>query len=264
MTRCSRLKKASDLVQGVAGEVEADEESLGAVLAHEDGLEHVDVRPACFVFLLHLEGKPDVHEVEFAGGVAAFLRHRGERVDFAVDAHVADLGFVGDAAERDDGPVLELERRDFAELLFGPWQIADDEAAPDLPELFVFVEFADVAQALRHDAAGGGRLIDSDPLAAEILRGDEGGPAAAEGVQDDVVGARRDFDDALQQLERLLCWVAERLVAHALHRADVVPHGAERRAFAFVQVALSGGAPSRVWSARCGLAFKSACMFSSL
>jgi hypothetical protein len=35
-----------NLAEGVAAEVEANEESLGAVLAHQDGFEHVDIRLA--------------------------------------------------------------------------------------------------------------------------------------------------------------------------------------------------------------------------
>jgi hypothetical protein len=38
--------------------------------------------------------------------------------------HVADLGFVGHAAEGDGCPVFELERRDFVELCFGPRESA--------------------------------------------------------------------------------------------------------------------------------------------
>jgi hypothetical protein len=76
-----------DLAESITAEVEGDEESFSAVLSHEDGLEHVDVGPACFVFLFHQQGIPDVHEVEFVSLFAAFLRHRGQRVDAAVDSH---------------------------------------------------------------------------------------------------------------------------------------------------------------------------------
>ncbi len=48
----------------------------------------------------------------------------GQGEDTPVDPHVADLRLVGDAAQRDDGPVLELERRDPPQLLLGPQQVA--------------------------------------------------------------------------------------------------------------------------------------------
>ena len=40
------FEEAADLVHGVGGEVEGDEEALGAVLAGHDGLEGVDVGSA--------------------------------------------------------------------------------------------------------------------------------------------------------------------------------------------------------------------------
>jgi len=51
----------------------------------------------------------------------------------AVDAHVADLHLVRDAAQRDDGPVLKFKRRISAELLNRPRQVAQDEAPPGPP-----------------------------------------------------------------------------------------------------------------------------------
>ena len=48
-------------------------------------------------------------------------------------AHVADLHLVRDAAEGDDGPVLKFKRRDDAQLLHRPRQVADDEAASGAP-----------------------------------------------------------------------------------------------------------------------------------
>ena len=109
-------KNASISRHGVAGEVEGDEEALRPVGARHHGLEGVDVRPARLVLLLHLDGIPVVHEVELAGVLRRASSARpttGE--DAAVDAHVADLRLVRDAAEGDDGPVLELERRDACE-----------------------------------------------------------------------------------------------------------------------------------------------------
>ena len=48
----------------VKGEVETDEEALGPVLAHHDGLEGVDVGPAGLVLLLDLDGVPVALDVE--------------------------------------------------------------------------------------------------------------------------------------------------------------------------------------------------------
>ena len=53
---------------------------------------------------------------ELAALGARGVGHRGNGEDAAVDAHVAHLRFVRDAAERDDGPVFELERRQLTQL----------------------------------------------------------------------------------------------------------------------------------------------------
>jgi len=57
--------------------------------------------------------------------------------------------------ERDDGPVLELERRHLAQLLLAARQVAHHE-------IFPLGELAHVLESLGHDAAGGGRDIDAD------------------------------------------------------------------------------------------------------
>lgn len=54
-------------------------------------------------------------------------------------------------------------RRDDAQLLHRPRQVADDEAASGTPELFAFRQRANVALAFGHDAAGGGRNINAHP-----------------------------------------------------------------------------------------------------
>jgi hypothetical protein len=62
------------------------------------------------------------------------------------------------------------------------WAIfKDDEAASGAPERFAFRQRANVAQAFGHDAAGGGRNINANPLALQILRRDE-----KTGLRDDV------------------------------------------------------------------------------
>jgi hypothetical protein len=93
---------------GVFGVAEADEEAaLAAAFAFalHDGLERVDVGSANLVDLLDLNGKPVVGEEAAFGGLGA----DGE--DAAIDAHVAHLHLVGNADQRDDGPVLELKVR---------------------------------------------------------------------------------------------------------------------------------------------------------
>ena len=55
--------------------------------------------------------------------------------------------------------------------------------------------------------------INANPSPPEFVRRVNGGPAAAEGIEDDValVGAR--FDDAFEERLRFLCRIAEALVA---------------------------------------------------
>src|ERR1019366_1553463 len=77
-------------------------------------------------------------------------------------SHVADLHLVRDAAEGDDGPVLKFKRRDDAQLLHRPGQVADDEAASGAPERFAFRQGANVAQAFGHHAAGSGRNVNAN------------------------------------------------------------------------------------------------------
>ena len=51
--------------------------------------------------------------------------------------------------------------------------------------------------------------VDADPLPAELLRGMDGGAAAAEGIEHDIALVRRGGDDPLEQGERLLGRIAE-------------------------------------------------------
>jgi hypothetical protein len=81
-----------------------------------------------------------------------------------------------------------------------------------------------VAEALGHDAAGGGRDVDADPLAVEVLRGDQGGTATAKGVEDDVVGVAARTDDALEKGEGFLSGVAEPLRAGVGDAGNVDPY----------------------------------------
>jgi hypothetical protein len=80
------------------------------------------------------------------------------------------------------------------------------------PKVLVLAQFAYVAQPLRHHPASGGRNIDSNPLAAEVLRGHQRCSAPVEGIENNVVWPRRDFENTLQQLQRLLGWIAQALL----------------------------------------------------
>src|SRR5665213_2533655 len=53
------------------------------------------------------------------------------------------------------------------------------------------------AQTFCHDAAGGGRNINANPLAFQILRGDERRAATAERIQHDVVWITAALDNTL-------------------------------------------------------------------
>jgi hypothetical protein len=72
------------------------------------------------------------------------------------------LHLVRDDAKSDDGPVLKFKRRDDAQFLNRPRQVADDEAASGARERFAFRQRANVAQAFGHDAAGRGRNINAN------------------------------------------------------------------------------------------------------
>ena len=111
------LEEGTDLGHGLGVEVERHEEALGAVLASHHGLEGVtrlfrsEPRTQRSGVSVHAPppltpladslrawlGRSVVHEVQLAGLLAA-LGHAPDREDAAVDAHVADLGLVRDAA----------------------------------------------------------------------------------------------------------------------------------------------------------------------
>ena len=95
-------EKGVELLHSVLGESEADEEALGAVLAHDDGSEPVDVRVAALSFCFTCGGCQRSMKSSSPVHRAAFLWHPEPRVDAAVDAHVAALALVGDAALSDD------------------------------------------------------------------------------------------------------------------------------------------------------------------
>lgn len=91
--------EAVDLGQRVAGVVEGDEETFLHLLSHHHGLKGIDIRAAELVLLLHLDGEELLFEVEFVALVLAPVVERGDGEDATIDAYVADLRFVRDAAE---------------------------------------------------------------------------------------------------------------------------------------------------------------------
>jgi hypothetical protein len=84
-------------------------------------------------FLFYLDGIPAFFQAEFAFLLLARGGAGRDGEDAAIHAHVAHLHLVRDAAEGDDGLVLKFKRRDDAQLLHRPWQVADDEAAAGAP-----------------------------------------------------------------------------------------------------------------------------------
>ena len=80
---------------------------------------------------------------------------------------------------------------------------------PDDLELGVLPEH--VGQALAHQADGQVGDVDPDPLAAQLLGGGNGSPAAAEGVEHHVAGVGAGLDDAFQEGEGLLGRISKAL-----------------------------------------------------
>ena len=68
-----------------------------------------------------------------------------------------------------------------------------------------------VLQPVLHQGDGEVGDVDADPAPAQLLRGRDGGAAAAERVEHDVAGVAAGREDALQEREWLLRGVAEAL-----------------------------------------------------
>ena len=79
--------------------------------------------------------------------------------------------------------------------------------------------------------------VDADPASVEFLGGDDGGAAAAEGVEDGIALVAGGLEDALQQGEGLLCWVAKTLARVRPYRLNIRNHILYRVALAHLQVA---------------------------
>ena len=106
-----------------------------------------------------------------------------------------------------------------AQLLLRPRQVAHHKALAAQPAALVLAQFANIAQPLRHHAAGGRRDVDPDPLPVQVLRRHQRRPAAAKRIQNNVV---RRCDEALMMrsssCKRLLCRIAETLLGLRIDR----------------------------------------------
>src|SRR5208282_616396 len=177
--------------QRVIAVIKGDEKAFVAFATPHGGFKGVNVGTAGLVLLFDLNRIPAFLQTKFA-----FLqRHRfstdGENA--AINSKIADFGFVRDAAEGDDGPVLKFKRRNFAQLGFRPRQVAHDEAASDFPEFLVFRQTADIAESFGHDPASGGRNINANPLPFQILRRHERCAASAKGIKNNVIFVAAHF-----------------------------------------------------------------------
>jgi len=98
---------------------------------------------------------------------------------------------------------LELIGVGLCELcgVFDRGGLADDDE--------VGVWFKGIDQPLLHHGDGDVGDVDADPAATELLRGDNGGATAAEGIEHQIAGVGGCLDDALEQGFRFLSGVAE-------------------------------------------------------
>ena len=79
--------------------------------------------------------------------------------------------------------------------------------------------------------------VDAYPLAAQLVGGDAGGGAAAEGVENDVALIAAGLDDAFEQGQGFLGWVADTFVSLRVNRRNVDPYVVGNSAWIGVQVA---------------------------
>ena len=100
------------------------------------------------------------------------------------------------------------------------------------------MQSAAIAQPLGHDAAGGRRDVDADPLPAEMFRGLQCGAASAESVKNDVVGVAGGFDDSIQERERLLGGISKGFLGLRVDGRDVLPDRIKQDAFLLIEIPL--------------------------
>lgn len=96
-----------------------------------------------------------------------------------------------------------------------------------------------VDQPSFNQADGKVRNVDADPLAIELLHRMNCGPAAAEGIKDNIAFVGRRGDSPLKKRQRLLSWIAKTFLSLRIDRRDVCPDVAhDATARHFVQVSL--------------------------
>ena len=146
--------------------------------------------------------------------------------DEAVDAAVGTL--LLDCADR--LRVDEVERPPL-ELVATIGSLGELAGALDLGRLADHLDILQTEAVLEpgaHDRDREIRDVDADPAPVELLSGDERGATAAERIEDDVAGAGRGFEDALEKTDGLLGRVIEAFVgprndvARGLIRPDVL------------------------------------------
>lgn len=112
--------------------------------------------------------------------------------------------------------------------------VKDDEIRP-LPQSTIPL------QSLSHHPASRRRDVDSDPIPAQVLGGDQCRTAPAEGVQHDALRVAADLDDPLEQRHGLLRRVAHRFLRLGIDGREVIPDALQGDSFRVVQVSLKSG-----------------------
>ena len=85
-----------------------------------------------------------------------------------------------------------------------------------------------------------GRYVDPRPAAFEKLRGDAGCRAAAEGIEHQVACVAGGLDNAFEQGERLLGWIADALLGVSTNGPDIGPYILQGNTGHFIEISLVG------------------------
>ena len=164
----------------------------------------------------------------FHAGLAAFdldddlFRFGGFRVvaekNLAVNAVIRTFLLLDrPGADQSERPPLELifvllgENRGFVRR--GRFANGDD---------FDFVAVG-VAETILDERGGQLRDVYANPFAAKLLGVINCRSAAAEWVENNIAGIAANFDDAFEERDRLLCWIAETFGSLGIYRRNVSP-----------------------------------------